>query len=105
MEPTKDRGLEQSVNEMSGSVNEISGNPWYREEVDKLFSGVVISGLVGGALIAMYGHSIDKDFIKGIGYGMLYADTLIGMSIFTESYFRNRFFNKAIAKKSVIGGK
>ncbi len=92
VEPAKDQRLEQTV-------NDISSNPWYREETDKLFRGTVITGAVAGTLLAMYGHQVDKDFIKGIGYGMLYADSLIGLSIFAESYFRNRF-NKYIARRS-----
>jgi len=80
-------------------VNDISNNPWYKEEVDKLLSGVVISGLVGGALVAMYGHNIDKDLIKGLGYGILYGDALVCLSIFAEGYLRNRF-NRVLGQRA-----
>ena len=96
METKSSQGLEQAV-------DRLTGNGMYRQEVDKLLSGVVISGLIGGTVIAMYGASIDKDVITGIGYGILYGDALVGLSIFAERYLRNRFA-KALEKRSQSGG-
>lgn len=82
------KGLEQAVDEVSGSG-------WYRNEVDKFLRGVMIVGAVSGSMLAMYGHSIDKDLVKGFGYGVLFGDALVGVGIYAERYLRN-YFNKKV---------
>lgn len=85
------KGLEQAVDEVAGSG-------WYRNEVDKFLQGVMIAGAVTGSMLAMYGHSIDKDLVKGFGQGVLFGDALVGVSIYAERHFRN-YFSKVKAQK------
>lgn len=93
MEPTRDKGLEQAV-------DEIAGKGWYRKEVDKCLRGVMIAGAVTGSLLAMYGYSIDKDLMKGFGYGILIGDVMVGGSILAEKYLRN-YFDRVKERKAV----
>lgn len=87
------KGLEQAVDEAAGSG-------WYRKEVDKFLRGVMIVGAVSGSMLAMYGHSIDKDLVKGLGYGFLLGDALVGVSIYAERYLQHYFNKKAQTQRS-----
>lgn len=89
----------QEVKGLEQAVDKLTGNGWYRKEVDKLLQGVLIVGAVTGSVVAMYGYQSDQDLIKGLGYGILLGDGMVGGCILVEKYLRN-YFSKVEARKA-----